>query len=528
MPEQANQYVLAIDLGTSGPKAGLMTTGGDILGWEFEPVPLILQPNGGAEQDPDAWWSAILKATHRLLDKNIVPVDDIFALSCTSQWSGTVAVDRDGNPLMNAIIWLDSRGAKYVKEITRGLVSIAGYDPVKLIDWIRLTGGAPEHNGKSPVGHILYIQRERPEIYRETDKFLEPKDYLNYRLTGIPAASYDSISLHSLTDNRDISRIRYSPRLFKALGFKQEHYPELKRSIDVLGRLTPQAASELGISPKVQVVVGSPDVHATAIGSGAVKDYQPHLYIGTSSWISCHVPFKRTQAMASIASLPSAIPNRYLVLDEQDWAAGCLNYVLEKIIYPADELHTGKIPTGAHTLLNRLAESIPAGSDKVIFTPWLYGERTPADDDSVRGGFFNLTPQISRAHLARAVFEGVAYNTRWLLDYIERFVKRRLDGFNMVGGGALSNLWCQITADVLNRTIYQMKDPRLVALRGAGFLALVAFGRATFDDLASCVQVDQTYHPNPENRAIYDELYREFVNLYRATRPIYARLNRIA
>ncbi|MEJ2267219.1 MAG: FGGY family carbohydrate kinase, partial [Anaerolineales bacterium] len=139
MPEQANQYVLAIDLGTSGPKAGLMTTGGDILGWEFEPVPLILQPNGGAEQDPDAWWSAILKATHRLLDKNTVPVDDIFAVSCTSQWSGTVAVDRDGKPLMNAVIWLDSRGAKYVKEITKGLVSIAGYDPVKLIDWIRLT-----------------------------------------------------------------------------------------------------------------------------------------------------------------------------------------------------------------------------------------------------------------------------------------------------------------------------------------------------------------------------------------------------
>jgi xylulokinase len=527
MPEQVNQYVLAIDLGTSGPKAGLMTTGGEILDWEFEPVPLILQPHGGAEQDPAVWWSAILKATHRLLDKHIVPVDDIFALSCTSQWSGTVAVDRDGNPLMNAVIWLDSRGAKYVKEITKGLISVAGYDPLKLINWIRLTGGAPEHNGKSPVGHILYIKHERPEIYKETYKFLEPKDYLNYRLTGIPAASYDSISLHSLTDNRDISRINYSPSLFKALGFEPGHYPELKRSIDVLGALTPQAAGELGLSPKVQVVVGSPDVHATAIGSGAVKDYQPHLYIGTSSWISCHIPFKRTLAQASIASLPSSIPDRYLVLDEQDWAAGCLNFILEKIIYPSDELETGEQPTKAHALLNKLAESIPVGSDKVIFTPWLYGERTPADDDSVRGGFFNITPQISRAHLARSVFEGVAYNTRWLLDYVERFVRRRLDGFNMVGGGALSNLWCQITADVLDRTIHQMKDPRLVSLRGAGFLALVAFGRATFDDIAARVQIDRTYHPNPENRGIYDELYREFVNLYRATRPIYARLNKI-
>jgi xylulokinase len=427
---------------------------------------------------------------------------------------------------MNAIIWLDSRGARYTPLITRGPVSVEGYDPLKLLfSWIRLTGGAPQHNGKDPIGHILLIKHEYPEVYRETHQFLEPKDYLNLRLTGRAAASYDSIALHWLTDNRQIERISYAPRLFKLAGLEQEQFPELKRAIDILGPLNRRAAADLGLDERVQVVVGSPDLLTTAIGSGAVKDYQPHLYIGTSSWISCHLPFKKTNLQGSILSLPSSIPGRYLLIDEQDYAAGCLNYLLDNILYSPDGLTLGERPADAHQALNRLAEKAPPGSDRVIFTPWLYGERTPVDDAWVRSGFFNLSPNKTRAHLVRAVFEGVAYNARWLLQYAERFVKRRLEGLHVVGGGAESDLWCQIFADVLDRTVHQVRDPRQAPLRGAAFLALVALGHMTFDDIPNCVQIQRSYKPNPENREIYDELSREFVNIYRKLKPIYARLN---
>jgi xylulokinase len=518
-------FVMVIDLGTSGPKVGLADRRGEFLGWEFEPTPIYTLPGGGCEQNPDEWWAAIVRATGRLLGRGLAPADSIAALACTSQWAGTVAVDQDGKPLMNALIWLDSRGAHYVEEVCRGLINLQGFDPLKLMTWIRLPGMVPETSGKGPPGHILFLKHERPEIYRQAHLFLEPKDYLNLRLTSKAATTVDTITLHALTDNRDIDNIHYDPRLFRMLGFEREKFPEIRRASDVLGHLTPQAAADLGLTTKVQVVGGTPDIPATAIGSGAVLDFQPHLYIGTSSWLCCHVPFKKMDVLHAIASMPSALPGRYLMINEQEWAGGCLNYVLDHIFCSTDVLNPEGKKHNAHELLNHLAEESPPGSRGVIFTPWLYGERTPVQDAWVRAGFLNVSLENSRADLARATFEGVALNTRWLLGASDAFCKRPLDGIHLVGGGAVSPLWCQVFADVLDRTIYQMKEPRLATMRGAAFLALVALGETTFDQVAQATQIENTYKPDTSNRKIYDELYREFLNLFKALQPIYKRLN---
>jgi len=204
---KTEKYVLSIDLGTSGSKAAIVSVHGDVVDFDFEAVPLILLPDGGAEQKPDDWWQAVMATSKRLLARRSVPVEDIVAIAASTQWAGTVAVDREGNPLMNAIIWMDMRGAKYVKQVTGGPIKIEGYDVLKLMRWIRLTGGAPGQSGKDPVGHILFIKNEHPEIYEKTYKFLEPKDYINFCLTGRFAASYDSITDHWVTDNRDLSNI---------------------------------------------------------------------------------------------------------------------------------------------------------------------------------------------------------------------------------------------------------------------------------------------------------------------------------
>jgi xylulokinase len=216
-----------------------------------------------------------------------------------------------------------------------------------------------------------------------------------------------------------------------------------------------------------------------------------------------------------------------MVINEQDWAAGCLDYILANILFPEDELSIGKKPADVYERWNQAARQAPPGSEGVIFTPWLYGERSPVDDPLVRGGFFNLSPRITRRHLARAVFEGVAYNARWLSGYLEKFTRRRLDNIRMVGGGAISDLWCQIFADVFDRTVHQVAEPRLVTLRGAASLALAALGVMTFEEIAERTPIQRSYQPNPENRPVYDELYHEFTNLYRVNRPIYARLNRV-
>ena len=520
------QYILTIDLGTSAPKVALISTEGQVIDHEMETIELLLLPHGGAEQCPDAWWASIKKATKKLLARCLVPVEAIVAVSCTSQWSGTVAVDRVGNHLMNAIIWMDSRGAPYIKQITGGFIKVAGYDIWKLQKWLRLTGGIPGHTGKDPTAHILYIKHNRPEIYRATYKFLEPKDYLNLRLTGRFAASYDSIAVHWLTDNRDLTNIDYDSHLIEMSTIDQEKLPDLKRAVDILGPLKPEVAEELGLSPDVQVMVGTPDVQSALIGSGAINDYQGHLYLGTSSWLTCHVPFKKTDILHNIASLPAAIPEKYFVVNEQQTAGASLSFLRDKILYYQDESPTPVQQPECYQSFDRIAERTPAGSERLIFTPWLYGERTPVEDHTIRGGFYNLSLNHTRDHLVRATFEGVAFNSKWLLSCVEQFIRQRFEAINMIGGGANSDVWCQIHADILDRPIRQVKHPSLANLRGAAFLALVALGQLTFDQVSARIQIAHTYHPNPANRQLYDELFKEFVNIYKRNRKINARLNK--
>jgi xylulokinase len=520
------QYILAIDLGTSGPKVGLFSAEGRNIAFEFEPTQVSLLPNGGAEQDPAEWWSAIKKATARLMAKGQVSTDQMAALCCTSQWSGTVAVDRDGRPLMNAVIWMDARGTKYVDQITDGPLKFDGYAIGKALTWIRLTGGVPTHSGKDPIAHVLFIKNERPDVYRDTFKFLEPKDYLNLRLTGKFAASFDSIALHWLTDNRRIGHIDYDAGLLRMSGIPRDKLPDLMRAVDVLGPLTKESAADLGLRPGLPVVMGTPDLQSAAIGSGAVRDYAAHLYLGTSSWLTCHIPFKKTDLTHNMCSLPSALPDRYLIANEQDTAGECLEYLRDQILFPDDEFRSRPADGDVLAQMDAVAARVPAGSGKLIFTPWLNGERTPVDDSSLRGGFFNVTLETTRAHFIRAVYEGVAFNSRWLLQYVEQFIRQRCETINMIGGGAKANVWCQIHADVLDRTVQQVKNPIQANLRGAAFLAAVALGFMKVDEISDRVEIACTYQPNPANRRIYDQLFGEYVNIYKANEKAFKRLNR--
>jgi xylulokinase len=534
VPTSGNASILAIDLGTSAVKLAAVTIRGHILGGDVEPLELDLLPDGGAEQDPESWWSAIVRGTRRLLDQGVVSADDIIGINVSSQWSGTVAVDARGKPLRPAIIWMDSRGEPHVRRVAHGFMPIEGYGLARLLTWVRLTGGAPTLSGKDPLGHILYLQSEHPGVYRDTYKFLEPKDWLNLRLSGRFASSYDSITLHWVTDNRDLQRINYDERLLQMTGLPREKLPDLVPAATVLGPLQPEAARALGLSDKVQVVTGAPDILAAAVGSGAVRDHEPHLCIGTSSWLSCHVPYKKTDVLHQMGTLPSALPGRYLLTNEQESAGICLSFLKDNILFGHEELARdgnphddhGQASADLYKVLEREAERIPAGSDQLIFMPWLNGERSPVDDQRLRGGFFNQSLKTTRGHMVRAVLEGVAYNSRWLFTYVEKFVGRRLDSIRIIGGGARSKLWCQIVADVLDRRIQQVDEPVLANARGAAFQAAVALGHLTVDEIPSLVPIANTFEPNPRNRGLYDELFREFVNLYKCNKAIFARLNR--
>ena len=524
MSDQTEKYILSFDLSTSGAKAALVSVTGKILATEFEPDTLNLLPDGGVEQDPALWWQRIKDTSRRLIARRLIPVNDIKAISCTGQWSGTVALDRNGNHLANAMIWLDCRGAPYVKKITDGWLKIQGYGLAKLIKWARLTGGIPTHAGKDAIANILYIKNVKPELYQNTYKFLEPKDFINHKFTGKFAASYDSITLHWVTDNRRIANVVYDRDLIRMSTIDPAKLPELKRSVDILGLIRPEVADEIGLSRQVRVVAGSPDVQSAAIGAGAVKDYKANMYIGTSSWLTCHVPFKKLDLRHNIASLPSAIPDKYLATNEQESAGACLNYLRDNIFCQDSQSRYNEHPD-AMAEFNQLAREVPPGSHKLIFTPWLHGERTPVADSSLRACFFNQSLQTTKADMIRAVFEGVAYNSRWLLECMDRFIKRPIDNINVIGGGANSVLWCQIFADVMNRTIHQVKDPIWANLRGAAFIAAVGMEWMSFDEVPKRIHIAATYTPKSANRDIYNKLYKAFRKIHTRNKSIYADLN---
>lgn len=525
MNHDANEYILAIDHGTSGLKAALVTTSGQVADFEFEPTPTHYLQGGGIEQAPEDWWNAFMTAAKRLIGKKSIPVNDIVAISVSSTFSSTVAVDREGKPLMNCLTWMDSRGAPYIKDLVGGFPSIEGYNLFKVLDWIRITGGGPQLSGKDDIAHAILIQKQFPELYDKTYKFLGSKDFLNLKLTGEFAASYDSIMLFWVTDIRDINQIHYCDKLIQATGIDKEKLPKLGHSVDILGPIKKELSDELGLNPDVKVVLGSPDHQAALIGSGAVRDYEGHVYIGTSSWIECIVPFKKTDMFHSIASLPSAIPGKYQCINEQDIAGGCLSFLLNNIILHDNEFFSGKHPTDPYEKLNAMAGRAPTGSDGLIFTPWLNGERTPVDNTTIRAGFHNLSMRTTADHIARSVLEGVAYNTRWSLGYVEKFTKHPMNTLNFIGGGAKSDLWCQIFSNVMNRQIRRVKDPIEANSRGAAFIASVGLGRIEFQDIPELIEYEQIFYPDPDQHKQYNFLYKAFLDIYYCNKGIYKWLN---
>ncbi|HZU86530.1 MAG TPA: FGGY-family carbohydrate kinase [Anaerolineaceae bacterium] len=525
MNKSHEPVILAVDLGTSGMKVAFVTVGGRVLGWESEPLRLYLTPDGGVEQSPQEWWEAFLCAGKRLLARGLVPPTAVRAVCCSTQGEGTIPVDRDGNALMNCVLWMDTRGAAQLNKQFKGLVNLTGVGLQSTLRWIRLTGGMPSISGKDPAAHMLFIKERFPEIYAHTDKFLNVLDYMNLRLCGRAAATVDSILTSWVTDNRNPADIHYDAGLVHRCGIDAEKLPEIVPCTAVLGTLKADVAEQLGLPDNVQLVAGAIDNTAAAIGAGAIEDYLPHLYIGTSSWLAAHVPFKKTDIFASLASLPCAVPGRYLLTALQATAGGNLTFLRDKILYNKDELLQEADVPDIFKVLDQIAARVPAGANGVIYTPWIWGERAPVEDKTLRAGLYNISLNNSREDIIRAFLEGIALNTRWIFEPVKKFLGRSVESIHIVGGGAQSDVWCQIFADVLNVQIKQVAAPIYANACGAAWIGAVGLGEIGFQDIAQMVQFKRTYEPQRQNFTVYEERFKILVQIYRQMRGIYRRLN---
>lgn len=527
-------WILAIDLGNGGPKVAAVSLDGEILATALRPVSVTIEPDGTATQDADEWLEALTAAVSEI--SSAQPGRALHSVAITGQWGSSVPVGGDGRPVGPVLLWADTRAGRHLKAIVGGRFSVSGFAPRKVLPFLRLTGGAPTPSGADPTGHWQLLSHELADVGARTRYQMEPVDYLAYRLTGVAAATPASMILSWLTDNRPGAEPGYVPALVRRARRSPHTLPPLRPTGSVQGRLLPEVAAEFGVRADVPVMSGLPDFHAAAIGSGAVGPFQTHMAISTTAWLSAPVPFKKTDVFHSIATVPGLDPELPMVINNVETAGAALAWLREQVIAPPDGLLGGGSGIGADGAADEslapsfeelldLAATAPAGCEGVIFAPWLAGERSPVEDRHLRATWLNLSLRTDRAALVRSVLEGVAFNARWLFDHYEKFLGREVATVRLLGGGAQSDLWCQIVADVLDRPIERVATPRVAQLRGIALWSRVCLGELSLAEAAANVPVDRVFTPDPQDSLEYARMYDVYRRIYPAVKGLYRTLN---
>jgi xylulokinase len=516
------KYILTHDLGTSGNKAVIFDLNLEIISQIKINYPLFFPKAGWAEQNAEDYWDAVKKATIALLQQNNIPPDDILALILDCQMNCTIPIDNKGDPLMNSISWLDTRAASITQKFSKGLLKISGYGLKNILMFLKITGGAPGFNGKDPISHLLWIKENNPEIYKKTYKFLSVKDFIIYKCTRNAVTSRDLGNTAWMMDSNP-GKFEWSEKILSKFKIDKEKLPDIKKSTEIAGELTNETAKELNLKNGIPVFVGSGDLTSAAIGSGGILDNKLIICLGTADWVAAHTS-KRVKDIAHYTGCISSAQENYLCISKQETGATCLDWIIQQMF--KNELDKYKENSDEFFLyLDSIIERTEIGSKNLIFTPWMFGERAPINDPNVRGGFYNLSLEHTRKEILRAVYEGVAFNIKWSLIYLEKLLGKS-DEINCIGGGVKSEVWCQILADVLERKVVQMNSPDLAAAKGSAIISMVGLGILNkFSDAIPLVKIKNIFIPNADNKKLYNRLFNEYIYLYKRNKKMFKNLN---
>jgi xylulokinase len=500
------------DVGTGGSKAVLADTDGNILARAFEPYAVEFPKPHWAEQDPGVWWDAVAKNTRRVLEDSGTDPGLIKGMGFAGQMIGVIPVDSSGAPLRPAIIWMDSRADD---QAARLIHKLGGERIFTLI-----AGALP--TGKDVVCKIAWLQQNEPELFDRTTAILDVTGYLVARATGELVIDHSGAGgTGLLTKSRE-----WSSLLARLCNVPLSRMPAIRRSIDVVGGLTAGAAKDTGLPEGTPIIAGMADIPAAATGSGALEDGDAHIYLGTSSWLCLSVAKPKNLPKNGIVSVASPDPSMHIMIGESETAGICLEWFADNLAMPSEKEAAGPDEMAIYGVLDDVAAKVAPGSDRLIFMPWMFGERAPVGDTTLRGAFVNLSLEHSREHMLRAVYEGIAYNLRWMIDEVARagFPSRSL---RAIGGGAKSDLWMQVIADVTCRKVEAVDNPQEAGALGCALAVAVALGIfSDYKDIKKAVRLRGTFEPDAATSAEYQNLYENFRGLYPALSAAGRALNR--
>jgi xylulokinase len=526
-------YIIAYDVGTTSVKTCLfqMDHGIRLAGHAEQSYPLQVFENGGAEQEPEDWWEAMCFTTRQALKEAQVPPEEVRGISFCSQMQGLVLVDKSGAAVRPAMSYMDQRAAE---ELRRGLgfgIRVADCNIFRLLKSLSITKVVAA-SVKDPVWKYKWVEGHEPENFARVHKWLDVKEFLICRCTSRFVMTNDSAFGTMLYD---IKKGCFSRSMCEMLGVRFEHLPEIIRSNEKAGGLTRAAARMLGLAENTPVFGGGGDASLIGVGAGAVGLGDTHIYCGTSGWVSTVVDKAMVDTNTMIAAVVGACPGRYNYFAELETAGKCLEWVkdhlaLDEIDIYLEKKHVSDSPESIYTNLYKfmmhVVEKVPAGSRGVIFTPWMHGNRCPFEDANARGMFFNIGIETGKSQLIRAVLEGICYHMRWMLEAQEKKITVSKT-VRFVGGGALDSTTCQILADVLGRRVETVHNPQNVGAVGAAIVAATGLGLVeNIEQAGEYISASASYEPNSENKAVYDEGFKVFKNLYSANKKNFAALNR--
>ena len=522
-------YVLAYDIGTTGVKTCVFRVGEtiELLGGASGGYPLYVLPGGGAEQDPDDWWSAMRETTGKALAEAGIEPAQIEGISFCSQMQGLVLVDSDGLPLRRAMSYMDQRAvAEHKAGIAFGL-QVAGANAVRLLKSLKITGAAAL-SVKDPVWKYKWVEAHEPEIFARVHKWLDVKEAVIARMTGRCVMTTDSAFAALLYD---IHKRCWSKPIADMFGVKFEHLAEIVPCEAEVGKLRAQQAAELGLVEGIPVFGGGGDASLVGVGAGAVALGDTHIYCGTSGWVSTIVDKSMVDATANIAAIVGAQEGLYNYFAEQETAGKCLEWVKDHLaldeinVYLNQELGMKRRTADFETVYTNLYEYLmaviaeaPIGAGGVLFTPWLHGNRCPFEDPAARGMFFGLSLETGKTEMIRAVVEGVVYHLRWMLEAQDKkTATSRVIRF--VGGGALNDLMCKMLADCTGRTVETVASPQNVGSVGAAAIAAVGMGSIpSLREVKGLIPAAGVYAPDGAKKAEYDKYYEIYKGLYGANK----------
>ncbi|HEY65424.1 MAG TPA: xylulokinase [Caldilineae bacterium] len=499
-------YILAHDLGTTGNKATLYDVDGQVVARAFQGYETYHPHGNWAEQDAADWWEAVEVCTRRLLAEARVAPEDVACISFSGQMQGCLPVDERGRPLRRCIIWADQRAVAQAASLEEKL----GMERVYRITGHRIS---PTYSGSK----IMWVREHEPDVFAQTHKFLHVKDYIAFRLTGRFVTDRSDASGMNLYD---LKAGTWSGDILDAIDLDVALLPEIHDSTDVVGEVTREAAEALGLRPGTPVVIGGGDGACATVGAGAVREGVAYNYIGSSSWIAFTSPEPILDPGMKVFTFAHMVPGKFFPCGTMQSAGGSYQWLRRQICI-SEEQAAEAAGVDVYEIMNLKAEQSPPGANRLIFLPYLLGERSPHWNPRARGAFIGLTVRHTRADIIRATLEGITFNLKLILQtFLDAGAEIR--EMRVIGGGARGRFWRQLMADIYRLPILRPRLLEEATSLGAAVAGGVGVGLfESFDVVDRFIEIIDRHEPDPATATVYERLFPIFQAAYEALCPVY-------